>query len=390
MDSSTTSTASSGATFKSSVGDLDNPVHRVFRRSNFDSGIDDADHEAMKPGLQLASRLISRPTPLSCWYTILNGSVLRERYVISPLDEEEYHYEYHAHSPTLTEEQTGKAEADILSLARRVRFTVAEEDVAPSQAWVMATNRAAEDENRAVIKIRRAAINQLREAAERSAAQDDDRPYYVLMSFTLAKTLVHELVHAAHFAAYSDGEYCYFPGSAVCEEGFEWENEIFGGIIDFRVVAPTPAEPSESYYVYIVPWPNPHKAAYCLEDEEQSTGIRLRHSSAIVPKAQDDESNRSYIEYIDFKFLERLFQEDFWTKDVIEKGPGAFQPERYDRVSRKVSPELVQTMARTYRDAKESLEEQAQSGRDGNESEQLRELCEPWERFLAEWDAESL
>ena len=50
-------------------------------------------------------------------------------------------------------------------------------------------------------------------------------------SFAMAMTLLHELAHAAKCVARGDGSgHHFFPGTTVSEEGYNWEQIIFGGV----------------------------------------------------------------------------------------------------------------------------------------------------------------
>jgi hypothetical protein len=45
----------------------------------------------------------------------------------------------------------------------------------------------------------------------------------------LAVSIVHELAHVAHFARFGFTDVS-FEGNALSENGFDWENVIFGGL----------------------------------------------------------------------------------------------------------------------------------------------------------------
>ena len=369
-------------------GNLTNSIHPIFRRDNFAVDLL-VDYEILTPALQLASRLITPPTPLSFWHTIISGATRPEKFYIYPLRQgEEYHYEFCNHSPTLTDEQILKTEAKLIGLADRVQFELNEEDVSETKTWVMTTERLHTDDSRAIIKIPSRAMLEVQNAAMRFALTGDDVTYTV-SAFQFAKTIVHELAHAAYVTSYSENEYCYFPGSAVCEEGFSWENEIFSGLIDIEKRPDSEDESPEVFYPYITPWPNPYRVTKPLIDDDDCIGIRLRHSSALLPKAKTDNSSKDhyFFHYIDFSFLEKLFTEDFWTNDMITQGPSALHPklDEEDRRTREVTPQIAKALTETYNVSMGEIVPYAREHCTPDQYEQLRRLCEPWEQFLAEY-----
>lgn len=252
---------------------LRNSIHPIFRRSNFDHGID---HETLLPAVQLASRLMSRPTPLSIWHSIFFSELCRIKHVIHPRDER--HFEFTEFSENLSEEQVRKTEAALIDLADKIRFTAFE--VPQCENWGLEALMG--DGNTAIIRISTKKIAELQSAATKYAQGNTDDIEYVLRSFLLAKDLVHELTHAA--CHIRDNANFYFPMSAIAEEGYEWEAQVFVGLIHLETIPPHMANPRKSFQAFITPWPNlRHIGLYLLNNHR--IGIRLRHAAVLLDGA---------------------------------------------------------------------------------------------------------
>lgn len=266
--------SSSTNLFERSLGDLSKPIHRIFRRSNFD--LQDHEYDLMRPGLQLASRLISPPTPISFWHTIMKRDVREIKYPLHPLGENVVHYEFFDSPATLTAPQVREVEAALIRIADITRFAVDEDD--ELSPWCMETCLSEDGSLVSTIKIPRAAFREMQKAADKST-NNNDEDYSIVTSFMLARTLVHELAHVVYHLYYGDDEFYYLPGQAVDEVGFTWEDQVFGGLVNYKVFYRDNLVPS--YHAVIHPWPNAHMISKYLQTGDR-IGIRFQHSIALL------------------------------------------------------------------------------------------------------------
>ena len=114
--------------------------------------------------------------------------------------------------------------------------------------------------------------------------------------FHFAIALVHELAHVAHFARFGT-VYIPFEDNGVSENGFDWENLVFGGLV-------------YEHQPVLYAWPNKQ--------------IKRDVSDGIT---EVRETNSDVIKYWGFSndFVLRFFQTEFWEKTVQQKGAEALK-----------------------------------------------------------------
>lgn len=357
------------------LGDLTNTIHPICRRANWNSHIN---YDILHPGLQLVSKLLSTPTSLSFFHTLFFGKRQREHYILYPLARDKTHFEFVDHPTSLRPYQERKVEAQLIKLADSVSFVVVNEAAIPAQIWEMSTNSDAEEKN-FEIHMEQAGIEELGAAAA-EYANTGAKNRYQLASFLFARTICHEIAHVAYSYFYSyAGEICYFPGSSICEPGYEWEHQVFSGLISEERVG--------VYDAYIRLWPNPRSTQHMLDDQ-QDIGIRLKHSANFLPTLTDEGKYTNVDDFVlalgvDSSYFERLFSEKFWTEDLVEQGPSALHPEaREDSSYRILSDNTLRRLQTLYSYAMHFLEEAGENCKTAEEHEELRRLCEPWGEFM--------
>lgn len=138
-----------------------------------------------------------------------------------------------------------------------------------------------------------------------------DEREYMAYSFKAALILCHELAHAVKLCVHEHA-HVYFPnGSAPDEEGFEWEQQLLGGIVDLTYERPDNTGLVEFSMVY---WPSALLVALYMN----KCGIALRGEP---PRGEPHREGRQEpIMFLEFDLIRRVFFESFW--DLVKKqGP---------------------------------------------------------------------
>jgi hypothetical protein len=113
--------------------------------------------------------------------------------------------------------------------------------------------------------------------------------------FHFAVAIVHELARVAHFARFGT-PFIPFEGNGISENGFDWENVVFGGL------------PHEHHYI-LCEW-------LCKDTNPTNFG-----------KTYVRDMEGGSIKYWDFPidFILRFFRTDFWEDTVKQKGAEALK-----------------------------------------------------------------
>lgn len=276
-----------------------------------------------------------------------------------------------------------EVDAAFANLADKVRFRVVADDPNEWKPWDGACYRSA-DGSGATIELFRGAWTEVSKRALEHEVTGNDVPY-LQASFEFAKTLVHEVAHAAVHTTRIQGHY-YFPGSAIAEDGFSWENHTFGGLVDcFTPKAPETAQPATKIpIVQRCTWP----AAFQVEKyvaQNYDIGVRLSHAEHFLPDAPFSRMDNHLYQHLDFGFVRRLFSEAFWRVDVATMGLSTLHagdaPWRWPGCN----AQMVKTLSKMYVQGKRALEDEAFEKQDLRGLAELRKLCEPWEEFLDHW-----
>lgn len=320
------------------VPDLSNPVHRIFRRENFNPQT--IDYETFLPCLQLPSHFLVCNSAAVYITTVMDGIVRDSRGNPCPM-------------PTQNAMRKGKClsiwprpglelfkpvvkerSLQILhQLADMVYFTLDDFDdpatgavntPSPSNPF---TTPFFPHGRRSVIKISRSMYNSLVELTRQESTRSTERSSmspcsHALLTcrFHIARLLVHENSHALSRAAYGmsidymDGlkELCYMC-SGVAEGGFEFEAKVFGGLVISLAATVSPAWPEQSPHrlfdktltipqmAVTIDWPSPQI-------------VDLYQSSPSYPRIWDGTPLPRYelTRRIPLSFFVDLFTDSYW------------------------------------------------------------------------------
>ena len=297
-----------------SLGDLSNPIHPIFSPDGF---VDPSIHYVpLENSLRLASRFLTTEELLPFWYTVFHGPI--ETATAYPLP-----------SPSerlarLTEQQKNEVTTKLEFLSHCVTF--ASERTHWSRGDTGYTERLLTD---APPPFRGVKTNvSISRRVFRMVEQSFSRPYMdnhsrLWIHFLLANLLLHELAHAAMYAAHPrppayDPIQAYFlPGARTTEEGMEWETSVFGGLL-YEVPAFLFRKRERTVLgskIVLREWPSPRLVAH--------------YRKSIYPRpfpVKGDLPQLDRFWLVDPKFLERLFTTAFWEETLPRAGVTVLRP----------------------------------------------------------------
>ncbi|KAK3111345.1 hypothetical protein LTR53_013515 [Teratosphaeriaceae sp. CCFEE 6253] len=305
------------------------PLHRIFHqllRTN-----PHAAHTAL-PALHLATRFLTTDAFLAYWFIVFSSPAhelpMPPEYRTEPKPKHTHH-EFAAPLPShLTRAQLTHTKYMLAQLADSVTLDLASPAPVDAGGRCKALRHQPASPastfpsgHKSLVQISAYFLRTL----THPAVSERDR---VWLHFELAKTLLHELAHAAVNAARGkrSGEHFFFRGGVVAEDGFQLEACLFGGKIDLRraefhrMLWRREGEGRGKAEVdrgeggrrglirgYWTPWPS---AAVVEEYRARGSPIGVRGA---VP------SHRHGREII-FERIRRLFGEGAWEEDVRRYG----------------------------------------------------------------------
>lgn len=318
------------------VGDLCNPIHAIFRRSNF-RNITDDEYDALKNTLRLVTRFLTTRELAGFPHAIL---VAPYKHVKHPEDEKLDEWSFQSKRSRLMAEDPGKEPKDLKLTAR----DMAEYNLCLSQLADMIYFVADEKEHHncgyccgklhdkpqnthlergSVVNFSRKDIEVL--VAHRGNAADDLN--LLQDTFSTAKILLHELMHAFAFARLGHLDNIPFEDGKVVETGYELEDHIWEGVI-------SPCDlKSDAFHtdLTIRDWPSAsttryyqHKA-WPIEIYEEPSAVEIYWF--MIPVVGDS--------------FTRIFTTKFWETTIPEEGLKALRPKRVRGYLAKVSAEGV-------------------------------------------------
>ena len=313
-----------------SIGDLQVPIHPIFRRANFDA---DLDYDLFRPALQLASKFISTPSLLPFWYTTFFSDIRPAKFVIHapyPVPS----YEYVDFPSALTDEQILRTQRALLHMRHKVRFHLDPDgNVKYSDNAAAYTDPTTEPIG---IHLTPFAIAELAAGARKLADGSVSNTLYRFESVLYAILFCHELAHAACHVARGERGYYYYPGAAVSEDGWAFETWAFGGLMRISYGDPetarttTPSRikgPDVWTATSIRRFPRPFSVAGYLISESD-IGLRLTEDRPPICREKSD--NGYPIERFDGfhpDYCHEIWQEKFWKTEVRKRGVEALRPE---------------------------------------------------------------
>ena len=144
-----------------------------------------------------------------------------------------------------------------------------------------------------------------------------------------AIVLVHEVAHAAHASMLdrdAEHEY-YFEDGLVAEAGFDWETWVFGGSPCLEQTNGFKCLDMKPFMVLtLAPWP--------VEWIENKVVPKPPCRAQELPSFQRDGYSLRW--RIDQAFVEKLFTDEFWEKDILEIGREALRPEKQFGLRKKI------------------------------------------------------
>jgi hypothetical protein len=223
---------------------LSNKIHAVFRRSNF-KNISDANYNFLKPSLQLASLFLTTPELAGFPYAILVGNI---KHVPHPENKDLDAWSYQPKDSKLSSRDMAMYNLASSTFADMVVFVADKDEDLHSGTCCyyreVPSSPGCHLRNGSVIYF----------SDEKAAAHTrlQSEPRVKWRTFETAKILLHELMHAMNYARV-DSTVVAFGSNKVVETGYEWENHIFGGVIEFSTLEPSGLDCYESFVIH--DWP---------------------------------------------------------------------------------------------------------------------------------------
>lgn len=206
--------------------ELDNDINVLFAARNF-YGVR---YEVLEPALRLASLLLETPCLMQYWY----AAFFSLKHFPSSNDPSQTSKAIARKETALTAKEVAQVRLKFAGLAQHVRFYGSPRlcRCGFAGATCSAESRlnlalSGFEGNASDIIIDPTTYEEICEAYDDIHATDKLREIYL----GLAVTLCHEVSHAVHNARFSARDRIGFEDQNFSEEGYDWENTVFGGII---------------------------------------------------------------------------------------------------------------------------------------------------------------
>ncbi|KAK5109697.1 hypothetical protein LTR62_006820 [Meristemomyces frigidus] len=283
---------------------LSNEVHPLFARNRFPG----TDYEKILPALRLASLLIDTECLLEFWHTMWFGD-----YILVGDDEVEgdWHYVNVPFRPQLSTKDVAMTRARLNTMShmvtfyRRTNMAGALGECSHIQGFLDIQGPYETGDfigNCSMIEYSDQFYQGLCDASN-----SNDQQTYSRLSFKFAALVVHELAHAAKYAAWSFLPACPKGQHAtMAEDGFDWENAVFGCILDVF------GAPRSRDFQFITEWPSG-----CTGKKHQQNEWHMWIEGACPDVDVSWE--------LPFYYVYRLFTTNFWRSTVPAKGAAALK-----------------------------------------------------------------
>ena len=290
----------------SSICDLDNNIHPIFRPTNFPG----ANYAALRPALQLASLLIDTDCLLDFWYAIFFGEK-KKRYDDGTQREV---LAYYRRPGGLSHKDRAATRLKLRALGNMFKFYPNSKERAVGGCQYADGFLLSAPEDLGIFRYpvdhiwyqseRYEHICEFYRAASCSNVSAEEISHMQRTYLRFAATLVHELAHAAVYAELSDETATVFEDSEFTEDGFAWENFSFGGVIV------TYMERKEM--THLQPWPSMAYVRNYWRDYGyilgRDTGVNIE-PRFLLPKS----------------YVAQFFKAEFWEGDIIRSGSSALR-----------------------------------------------------------------
>ncbi|KAK0796689.1 hypothetical protein LTR75_010129 [Friedmanniomyces endolithicus] len=296
-------------------------IHPMFRQ-----GILQDPKQIFRPALELASRFLTSDAFLGYWYIVFYSPItelsMPTRRDIANPPPGTRHFGFTAEMPThLTRAQIAITDLALSDLTNSITLDL--RSPAPERAGGRCKHLRHVHASppfrghRSCIQI----SSYFHDMLTHPAVSEPDKTW---LHFELAKTLLHEVAHAALNAARDKGsqEHFFFRGCNVAEDGFQLEACLFGGKIDSRraefheavaghdegyMSASSSSDGRPLIRGYMTPWPSWEAVE---EYRVRGSLIGIRGPVASHPRGRE----------VGFERVRRLFTEGGWEEDVRRYG----------------------------------------------------------------------
>lgn len=296
------------------VGDLANPIHAIFRRSNF-GNVSNDEYDAMATTLRLATRLLTTKEIAGFPHAIL---VARYGHWRGPGYHEEWWFQEKL--PKLTDQDMAEYEAALSTFADMVTFTAVTSENAGcgycNMNWHLRAPRASRLQAGSTIRFSRDDVTWTMDNRGTSSELASQKH-----SLITAKLLCHELMHAmvhARLGNLTNKPFDMpFGRQTVVETGYEWEDYVFGGLLAGQRPDGTPntaPQDFENLNILHSEWPNATVTRQYVANNYPIV-IWQEPPSIQVHWLIDPAKSHSWIP--------SLFTTHFWENEVPTKGAGA-------------------------------------------------------------------
>jgi hypothetical protein len=298
------------------VGDLSNPIHAIFRRSNFHN-ISDDEYDAFAPAFRLTTRLLTTKELAGFPHAIL---VATYGHWQGPTHEEWY---FDEKLPTLSTQDMADYEAALSSLADMVSFKMI--DTEPQGCghckpdWNSTAPQGTHLQTCSEIELSREDVAWA--VSNRDTASDLAIQKH---SLTMARILCHELMHAMASARlgnlYTVPFDMPFMWQTVVETGYEWEQYVFGGLLLVKRPPFTPYTTPDNFEnvdLRLVAWPT----AY-ITRQYVANGFPIY----IAKEPKSIEVHWLIDPTMFHTWIPSLFTTHFWEHVVPQQGASAVKP----------------------------------------------------------------
>jgi hypothetical protein len=298
------------------VGDLSNPIHAIFRRSNFHN-ISDDEYDALVPTLRLATRLLTTKELAGFPHALLVAPYGHWRY---PNNDEEWWFQEKL--TTLTAQDMVDYETTLSSLADMVVFQMVDTEKSGCGYCKYSNSTAPQGTH-------------LQSCSEIELSREDvwwavktrdtgSELAYQKQCLTLAKLMCHELMHAMALARLGDDYPVPFDIPVgfqdAVETGYEWEQYVFGGLITHmrpKFIADTVPDDFEAIDLRIVAWPCASLTRYYVAKD---------YPIVVWKEAPSVEVHWLIDPTMMHTWISSLFSTHFWEHVVPQQGADAVKP----------------------------------------------------------------
>ena len=291
---------------------LENAIHPCFARERW-QGLTASELDAITPALQLASLLIETPQLLDYW---------RAAFLSTPQDVSSQsgfgsNMAIFKRGSPLTRGELHAVQARFQVLANNIQLTRDPDPEESSDGITWYLRSPTEAQARALglqgcqsrIEMSASLINWVIECTGKLHVYPANTKFQLELAtswLAFANTIVHELAHCVQFArwGYKESRHMQFEQQDASEQGFDWENTVWGGELALR-----PGERT------LRPWPRVSLAEHYLLSS--SSGAKT-----FVPLGKMPDDSCVYWQ-VPPRFIRSLFQQHFWDVTVPLKGSPA-------------------------------------------------------------------